>query len=330
VDVRAGLQPREDADFKGRLSPFTLNILKFFSIRFRDGITYHRQTHGPGSLSAPVRAGDVQFGDELQFLQALESFLASGDPNNGPFTRVLLDQPGIEAGIVFGIPVITLGVTFTNINLYGSVLLPFDDRQAMLRFSLGTLDSPFMISAGIYGGSGYFGFRASGAGIQAFSSSFQFGGVASIGYGPLQGTAYVTTGAYITQTQTSSAFGAIFSAGFTAHIACFGVSAAFTLLLVKTDNGVAGTATLTFRFSVGFFSVAYSVGVQRSMGNGFQGADRSAAEIVAPQRVLFADASGTLPTLGMVQAAQIITTAPVPDHAWNRYAAQFDASFRPA
>src|SRR5207249_9083004 len=131
-----------------------------------------------------------------------------------------------EAGYRISIPVITLGITFTNINFFGSMLLPLEDKPARIKFSLGTIESPFMISAGIYGGTGYFGLEGSARGIEAFESAFQFGGIASIGYGPLQGTAYVTSGVFVRQDARGCALSAIFSAGFTAHIACFAISAA--------------------------------------------------------------------------------------------------------
>jgi hypothetical protein len=137
-----------------------------------------------------------------------------------------------------------------------------------------------MISVGIYGGSGFMALEASPQGIEAFEASFEFGGIASIGYGPLQGTAYVTTGAYVRKDQLGCTFAALFSAGFTAHIACFGISAAFTLRLYKRagDSSVSGEAQLTFTFSIGrYIKVSYTIRVARSMQAGFGGGGKEAA-----------------------------------------------------
>ena len=141
-----------------------------------------------------------------------------------------------------------------------------------------------MISAGIYGGSGFMGIEASPHGIELFEASFEFGGIGSIGYGPLQGTAYVTTGAYARKDGLGCTFAALFSAGFAAHIACFGISASFTLRLYKRDgdSSVQGEAQLTFTFSVGFAKVHYTIRVARTMQAGFGGGGQQAADNSCP------------------------------------------------
>lgn len=164
------------------------------------------------------------------------------------------------------------------------MVLPFNNGSARLRAALGSLDAPFMISAGIYGGSGFMGIEASPHGIKSFEASFEFGGIGSIGYGPLQGTAYVTTGAYARKDGLGCTFAALFSAGFAAHIACFGISASFTLRLYKRDgdSSVQGEAQLTFTFSVGFAKVHYTIRVARTMQAGFGGGGQQAADNSCP------------------------------------------------
>jgi hypothetical protein len=283
------------SSFEGKVPPFELSIPSVITVKFNEGITYGGGSGQGGKLLAPLKAEDVIFGETLKFLEALAKSLSLGG-DDGPFTRLSLVNPAIEAGYRISIPVITLGITFTNINFFGSMLLPLEDKPARIKFSLGTIESPFMISAGIYGGTGYFGLEGSARGIEAFESAFQFGGVASIGYGPLQGTAYVTSGVFVRQDGRGCVLSAIFSAGFTAHIACFSISAAFTLRLTPEGGGLVGRATLTFSFSVGLARVSYSVQAERRMGSGFANAGSSATaalEEASPIRLAAAD--GVLP-----------------------------------
>ncbi|MER8691548.1 hypothetical protein NKI77_04740 [Mesorhizobium opportunistum] len=324
-----------ETDLKGIVSPFELEILSIMTFSFRDGIRYIKgPKDGRGDVTARLGAEDIQFGDKLSFLAELSRSLGFGGDGDGPYSIIHIDNPAIEAGYRIAIPVITLGVTFTNIHFAGAVILPFTSGAARLRMALGSLDSPFMISVGIYGGSGFMGFEATAQGIELFEASFEFGGIASLGYGPLQGTAYVTTGAYIrTAKGNGCTFAALFSAGFCAHIACFGISAAFTLRLKKTDgdSSVQGEAQLTFTFSVSFAKVHYTIRVARTMQAGFGGGGQQAAFNTLPNAdVRLAALGGFLPDCyPFEQSAEIWTESYSPGETWSTFAAQFDSQFQP-
>jgi hypothetical protein len=324
------------AKFEGIVSPFELDILSIMTFSFKKGVTY---TKAPGDnrgrIEAPLGAEDIKFGDKLSFLADLSRSLSfgGGDGTDGPYTILHIDNPSIEAGYRIAIPVITLGVTFTNIHFACAVILPFNSGNARLRAALGSLDAPFMISVGIYGGSGFMGIEASAQGIEAFEASFEFGGIASIGYGPLQGTAYVTTGAYVRKDGLGCTFAALFSAGFTAHIACFGISAAFTLRLYKRDgdSSVQGEAQLTFTFSVGVLKVHYTIRVARTMQAGFGGGGQQAADNSLPgRRVQLAALGGFTPDCyPFEQAATLNVESLSPAETWSAFEAQFDPQFFP-
>jgi hypothetical protein len=195
---------------------------------------------------------------------------------------------------------------------------------------LGSLDAPFMISVGIYGGSGFMAIEASPHGIEAFEASFEFGGICSMGYGPLQGTAYVTTGAYVRQDGLGCTFAALFSAGFAAHIACFGISASFTLRLYKRagSSSVEGEAQLTFTFSVGPAKVHYTIRVARTMQAGFGGGGQQASSLQSGVQV--AALGGFTPDcFPIAQKASLTTISVNPAEQWLEFEDQFDQSFYP-
>jgi hypothetical protein len=319
------------AAFRGAIAPFSLDIDQVLKVTFQKGIEYTGGTGQIGKLTASLSQDDIVFGPLLSFLAELASWLTVGG-GNGPYTQVNLISPSIEAGYRIAIPVITLGITFTNINFFGSILLPFDNKEARVRVALGSVDSPFLISAGIYGGGGYLGLEASARGIEAFDSSFEFGGVGSIGFGPLQGTAYILSGVYIRKDQGGAVLSAIFSAGFTAHIVCFAISAAFTLRLGTVEGGaLEGTATLTFSFSIGFARFSYSVTATRRMGQGFKDGGSDAtnqrASIDGPVQLAGPWSGGAY--CAKTSPAELVTGGISAADHWGRYSACFDQEFRP-
>lgn len=322
-------------DVSGHVTQFELDILSIMTFSFRQGVTYAKGANdSQAKITAPLGAEDIKFGDKLSFLADLSKSLSFGGDGdgNGPYTIVHIDNPSIEAGYRISIPVITLGATFTNVNFAGAIVLPFTSGSARVRAALGSLDNQFMISVGIYGGSGFMAIEASPQGIEAFEASFQFGGIASIGYGPLQGTAYVTTGAYVRKDELGCTFAALFSAGFTAHIACFGISAAFTLRLYKRsgDSSVSGEAALTFTFSIGrFIKISYTIRVARSMQAGFGGGGKEAAFLQGSGMQVAALGNFTPSCFPEPQAAILVTTSLSPEETWSAFEAQFDPAFLP-
>jgi hypothetical protein len=322
-------------DVNGHVTEFEIDILSIMTFSFRKGVTYAKGANeGQAKIIAPLGAEDIKFGDKLSFFADLSKSLSFGGDGdgNGPYTIVHIDNPSIEAGYRISIPVITLGATFTNVNFAGAIVLPFTNGSARVRAALGSLDNQFMISVGIYGGSGFMAIEASPRGIEAFEASFQFGGIASIGYGPLQGTAYVTTGAYVRKDELGCTFAALFSAGFTAHIACFGISAAFTLRLYKRagDSSVSGEAALTFTFSIGrFIKISYTIRVGRSMQAGFGGGGKEAAFLPGSGVQVAALGNFTPSCFPEPQAAILVTTSLSPQETWSAFEAQFDPAFLP-
>lgn len=322
-------------EVNGHVTQFELDILSIMTFSFREGVTYAKGvSDSQAKITAPLGAEDIKFGDKLSFLADLSKSLSFGGDGdgNGPYTIVHISNPSIEAGYRISIPVITLGATFTNVNFAGAIVLPFTSGSARVRAALGSLDNQFMISVGIYGGSGFMAIEASPQGIEAFEASFQFGGIASIGYGPLQGTAYVTTGAYVRKDELGCTFAALFSAGFTAHIACFGISAAFTLRLYKRagDSSISGEAALTFTFSIGrFIKISYTIRVARSMQAGFSGGGKEAAFLQGSGVQVAALGNFTPSCFPEPQAAILVTISLSPEETWSDFEAQFDPDFHP-
>ncbi len=324
-DPLAGFKPKVTASVSGDLPAFDLEVPTVLTISFAP-MAFRSGTNQPGSLSATVTR--VQIGPSLDFLQKLQDLLGRRD--QGPYVLLRQDKPAVEAGYKLAVGTFSLGtLSVLNINLATSILLPFDGSDARFTFSLGTLDQPFLLSAAPYGGGGFFGLEAGASGITAGAASFEYGGVAAISYGVLQGVGRITTGVYVRQSANGTELTGLFFAGFSAHIACFGIASSFTLRLTTAEGGLAGVATLRFSFSIGIASVSYSVSVKHHVDKGFEKPkdQRSARRAAGPVRYASLDTCADLPAIA---AASIKNRGTGAAKDWYLHERYYDQSLRPA
>ena len=315
------------AAFAGALPPFHLIIAKTLDIQFA-AMSYTGGTGQSGALSAKVEG--VKFKGQLEFLATLQKWLNPG--GSGPFVRLLPDRPGIEAGYVLSLGIISIGtLSFSNINFAASCLLPFDNQEALLAFSLGTLDQPFLISAAPYGGGGFFGLEAGRKGIVAGHASFEYGGVAAVKFGPLEGIGRITTGVYVKQSGNSVVLTGLFFAGFAGHIACFGVTTAFTLRIRCENGAMSGEASLSFSFSMGLFDVKFTVKAVREVKE-FKQPEQGAKKATLLDRYpgSIQVASTGIVALPAAPTGEVTSDATTAHRHWGRHAAYYDLALRPA
>jgi hypothetical protein len=217
----------------------------------------------PGSsFKFNIDIEDIQLGEMVAFLQALQSYLTPSD-GNGFYLRPASGVPGIEVGYGLNLGTISLGpVSFINVSLNAGCRLPFDSSNALFTISLSRPDSPFLISVGIYGGGGYLSLIANGKTIVGFEASFEFGGVAAFSFGPLSGLGMLTTGIFVRNLYGKTSIDGFFFCGGSARIACFGISASLMVSISMQPGGaMAGQAVFTFSFSIGFAHIDFHITV---------------------------------------------------------------------
>ena len=164
----------------GKLDPFAIHLLGDFIDVVK--INFHTATF-EGGQDKPFRISidmkSIELGKAVEFLKQLQSFLTPSD-GNGFFLKASEGFPGLEVGYGINLGTISLGpVSFINVSLNASCLLPFDKRDAQFKVSLSRPEAPFLISVGIYGGGGYLGLIGNGKSIVGFEASFEFGGVSA-------------------------------------------------------------------------------------------------------------------------------------------------------
>jgi hypothetical protein len=265
----------------GSIGPFAVNLLGSFEVV---RLHFHGLTFGAGSGRSAdfnIRFARVQIGEKAKFLEQLQSYLS---PKGGGFyLNFMSDRPGLEAG--YGINLGCFGVgtlSFSNVTLNAGARLPFDNSDAEFVVSIGRADAPFLISSTIFGGGGYLAIISSAKGFKGLEASFNFGGVFTFGFGPLQGTGQITLGTYFRKAGAETTIGVIFNARGAASIACFGFSTSLYIRLTQQGGQMQGEATYTFSFSLGIDDIEFRVQVQNNQGSNMGTKDQAGNSAALP------------------------------------------------
>lgn len=297
---------------------FDALTLKFKGARF--------ETKGGSKPRFDITYDDYVIGKELEFVQELQSILSPSE-GSGAFILPRFGLPGIEAGYSMNLGVFSIGTaSFFNIALRTSAILPFGDGDARFRAALSSRTDPFTISYLPFGGSGFFAIEANTDGIVGFEASFEFGGAAAFGFGPLTGQGRLMSGVYVRQITLArgrklTEISGTFYVGGSARIWIFGFGASLYVRLGMINGDMSGEAVFTYSFSIGIKDFDFSVQVWKQEEKGFNGQTASLGP-AGPTR--FAQAGGGI---GSPRTGPLVETG-VTLHPNRNYAGYRDTYFR--
>ena len=253
-------------DFRvtGSLGPFNVklvgSLIDALTLKF-DGAIF--EMVGGSSPHFDVAYKDFEIGEDLKFAQQLQSFLTPKDGNgvsynpdpdrrhrgrlrNGPrqhrCRRHLVFQR--HARRLAGASVHRQRVAVQGLARAAPAAV-HDERESVA-------------------GSGDFAIFAAPDGIRGFEASFEFGGGASLGFGPLRAQVRVMVGVFVRvlrvdNTNTCTIFGTFFAGG-SASIWIFSFSASLYVRLGRSDDGTMyGEAVYSFSFSLEIVDYGYSI-----------------------------------------------------------------------
>jgi hypothetical protein len=204
----------------------------------------------------------VDFLGSLGFVQKLQELLAK---KTGLHVDPWSDGPGLVVGYEFNEPIKQIAAfTIQNIGFNISCILPFNSEPARFRFGLSRPDKPFLLSAGIYGGGGFVGIQSRADSLEFIEASFEYGLVTAFQFGPASGSGRITAGVYIRIGGRNAVLSGFFNASGNCDIAgLISISANFRVQIWYEPNSgrVAGAATFSVDFTIGFVDFSYSVGV---------------------------------------------------------------------
>ncbi|NTI50983.1 hypothetical protein G6L94_21915 [Agrobacterium rhizogenes] len=261
------LNPKDrQVSVKGTLNPFTLHLLgsnDFVRIYFTDTVF---SSDGRGSPNFKTKVSKVKLGTGLAFIQKIQDSMMGG---SGFTVKPSFAPPGVEIGYSIGEPVIEMGiVTFLNVALGVSVLLPFDDSPAKFSFAFASSERPFgIIVKPYYFGGGFVIMKATAVAAE-FNIQMEFGAAAEIKFGPLKGWGLVSTGINLRTDEGQLALKGFVHALGEGQLGCFGMSVNIEVAVQQKGETMTGTSTYTYSFSVGFASVDFEFEASYAIAGG--------------------------------------------------------------
>jgi hypothetical protein len=214
----------------------------------------------------------------MQFVQQLADAL---DPSEGPFIE--LSGDALLAGFRFALPAITMGAfNLMQLAIEVAVALPFDGTPVRCEFGLSDQVQPFLLSCGIYGGGGFLQLQLGLDGVQLLQGALEFGVIADISIGPLQGDGFVVAGIYFRISGSDSyVCGFVHAHG---HMDIFGLISLDVDLYVamcydSDSHSVTGTATFTVQVSILFFSESFSLSATYTYGGSGSSTNSAQSEL---------------------------------------------------
>jgi hypothetical protein len=254
-----------------KIAAFQIELLKLVTIKFR-GAKFEAANGSESHFSADFDT--VELNQELKFLQALQNIM-SPESGSGPYLRI---QPSyVEAGYRFDIGVIQVAsLQFINISLNVFAHLPLQtsagqSSSAIIGFSFGSREKPFLISQPPYGGGGMAELMFHDGKLDVVLS-FSFGAVLAFKFGPLTGHGRITS-TFLWATTGEGQIQVSFEAVGEGNIGCFGITVMLQVLLRRDkreggESKLYGEASYSFSFKVGFFSISFSFKVSYEMDGG--------------------------------------------------------------
>lgn len=297
------------AEMSGSLYSFAIVLPDMATINFAPA-TFSGGTGRKTSFEVQVLS--VLLGDYLKFLDALRAWMAPS--GNGVYVEPSLG--GIRVGYQFASDLIMVGnLQFMNIAIDVFADLPFGPGAARFGFNFASEERPFIIACPPYGGGGYLQMEMDARGsIDRLALSFVFGAAVAFNFSFLTGSGRVSTGLAMIKRGPGLTIQAIVEAVGEGHIACFSLSIFIRIVLQHSSEGnLDGSATYSFSFKVGFFSVRYSVTATRHI-SGPGGNGKSLHQLHT--NTLNGKSAGR-----PVEEPKftIDTSAPVKNRAWKKY-----------
>ena len=236
-------------------------------------------------LDVSVKFDEIVFEGPLSFVNKIREYIPLDGFVDPPYLDV--NESGVSAGYTLGIPTIGVGIfSLQNISLGAGFNLPFVGGAAGLRFAFCERDHPFLLTVTLFGGGGFFAVDLDTEKVTNVEASLEFGAAIAINLGVAAGQASITGGVYYQKSGAGFNITAFFrAAGSLSVLGLITVSVELYVGLgfesdkAKPHGGhLYGTASLTVKIKIVFFSTSVSVSIERE----FAGSDPTFIETVSP------------------------------------------------
>lgn len=271
-------------DVNASINEFGIIIVDTIQLNFKQ-IAFKAGMSAKADVDVKFQPIPIRMVGALSFVNGLQSVMKSDQFSAGPFIDVT--DTGIVAGYNFPIPNVAVGIfAMTNMMLGTKLTLPLNRDPLKLGFNFCTRENPFNLMVSCFGGGGFFAIETTMHGLTQLEAALEFGAGISIDVGVASGSVSVMGGIYYSMTFGEDDHISYKLAAYlrlTGRLSIIGlikVTLEFYLELAyesgalkKEVDGVKlyagsqliGTATLTVKVEVLFFSKKVSVTVRRTL-----------------------------------------------------------------
>jgi hypothetical protein len=241
-------------------------------------LTFSKTKVTPSGITVAF-LGALEFLNDLQQLFAAYCNFDAGDSGATGGASVSVTPAGVVAELSVTVPPIELGMfTLAGIGFAAILTVPLDGVSATtFEFDFASPNDPFTLSAGIFGGGGYFQIVLMTHDIQSITLSFDFGAMMALDLYVASGQASIVAGFSFTEVDSPTPpkhqytlIGFVKLGGSLTILGIFSLSIEFDLQLEYQSATGTLTGTATMEISVGIFClhVSFSASVTATFAGG--------------------------------------------------------------
>lgn len=274
-------------DIRASVNEFTLTIAQSIQLNLKK-VEFKAGMSAKPDVDVKFQAVPIRLIGALSFVNSLQSVIKSDQFDSGPFIDITAN--GIVAGYNFPIPNLEVGIfALSNMMLGVKITLPFTNDPFKFGFNFCTRENPFKLMVSCFGGGGFFLMETTMQGLTRLEAAFEFGAGMSLNVGVASGSVEVMGGFYYTLVTETTADGTFQTQSFTAYLRMTGrlsiiglikVTLEFYLelryeelgqkttaegLKIAAGSRLVGTATLSVKVEILFFSKTVKVTVSRTL-----------------------------------------------------------------
>jgi hypothetical protein len=274
-------------DVRASVKEFSLTIAQSIQLNFKK-VEFKAGMSAKPDVDVKFQTVPIRMMGALSFVNSLQKVIKSDQFESGPFIDIT--ENGIVAGYNFPIPNLEVGIfALSNMMLGAKLTLPFTKDPLKFGFNFCTRENPFRLMVSCFGGGGFFMMETTMQGLTRLDAAFEFGAGLSLNVGVASGSVEVMGGVFYTLTiktvegvdYKSQAFCAYLRmTGRLSIIGLIKVTLEFYLelryeelgqkatpdgVMIAAGSRLVGTATLSVKVEVLFFSKTVKVTVSRTL-----------------------------------------------------------------
>ncbi len=181
-------------DVNASINKFTIIIASTLQLNF-ERLSFKSGSGSKSNVDLKFMPVPIRLTGSLSFVNSLQKVISADQFSAGPFIDVT--SSGIEAGYNFPLPNIEVGIlALSNMMLGTKLRIPFNSEPLTIGFNFSSRENPFKVLVSCFGGGGFFSLETTMRGLTRLDAAFEFGAGISLDVGVASGSVEAMGGIY--------------------------------------------------------------------------------------------------------------------------------------